>query len=59
MHAIPKQLLQLGELALYEHALFTLVRSGFFDEIIIVTEPTLFEKGISVPAELSTPEEGL
>ena len=47
----PKQLLQLGELAVYEHALFTLVRSGFFDEIIIVTEPTLFKKGVSVPTE--------
>lgn len=49
---IPKQLLPLGELLVYEHALFTLVLSGLFDEIIVVSEPTLMQKGVSVPAEL-------
>lgn len=49
---IPKQLLPLGEILVYEHALFTLVHSGLFDEIIIVSEPTLLEQGVNVPEEL-------
>ncbi len=48
----PKQLLRLGDFAVYEHALFTLVRSGFFDEIVIVSEPMQLEKGVSVPLEI-------
>lgn len=48
----PKQLLPLGELLVYEHALFTIIRSGFFDEIIIATEPTLTKKGLFIPVEL-------
>ncbi len=48
----PKQLLRLGDFAVYEHALFTLVRSGFFDEIIIVSEPIQLERGIAVSTEM-------
>ncbi len=49
---IPKQLLPLGDHLVYEHALFTLVHSGLFDEIIISTEPHLLEQGVQVPQEL-------
>lgn len=35
---VPKQFQHLGSLAVYEHALQTFAQSGFFDEIILVTE---------------------
>ena len=49
---IPKQLLPLGEMLVYEHALSTFIHSGLFDEIIIVSEPTLLEQGVNISEEV-------
>lgn len=53
---VPKQLLRLGDFSVYEYALYTLVRCGLFDEIIIVSESSQLERGISIPVEMM--EEG-